>query len=310
MSEVRDPEVFRAVLESLPVGVYIEDRNGTILFWNQSAERITGHKRYEVIGHSQRENILAQCDGHNCPACGEKCPFDTRSIEGRERELRLCLRHKNGHPVAVVFRINPLRNLQGVVNYVVGSFEEPHAALRTANKSRPAVPAGGVDDTTGVANHGYIEFHLRENLAGFVQYQVPFGVMCLQLDRFERLRSAYGRQATDTMLRVITETLRNSLRPSDLLGHWGDDQFLTVLPNCGGRGAEMASERLQKLVAGAGIHWWGEQLSIATSVGYASAETGDTVESLVDRAQRSLKPSAPATRSATDVLAGGHGAGK
>ncbi|HTA25570.1 MAG TPA: diguanylate cyclase [Terriglobales bacterium] len=290
MSEVRDPEVFRAVLDSLPVGVYIEDRNGTILFWNQSAERITGHRRYEVIGHSQRENILAQCDGQCCPGCGKKCPFQESSIDGREQELRLSLRHKNGHPVAVVFRINPVRNPQGAVNYLVGSFEEPHATARTARDRRPPVPTSGVDETTGVANHGFVEFHLRENLAGLAEYHVPFGIMCLQLDRFEHLRSTYGRQATDTMLRVVAETLRNSLRPSDVLGHWGEDQFLAVLPNCGGRGAEIASERLQKLVAGAGIHWWGEQLSIVTSIGFAGADMGDTVGSLVERAQHSLKP--------------------
>jgi two-component system, cell cycle response regulator len=301
MSEVRDPEVFRAVLESLPVGVYIEDRNGTILFWNQSAERITGHKRYEVIGHSQRENILAQCNEQNCPACGEKCPFHQSAIDGRERELRLSLRHKNGHPVAVVFRINPVHNSHGAVNYVVGSFEQPHATVRTARERRPPVPTSGVDETTGVANHGFIEFHLRENLAGFAEYHVPFGIMCLQLDRFEHLRSAYGRQATDTMLRVVAETLRNSLRPSDVLGYWGEDQFLAILPNCGGRGAEKAAERVQKLVAGAGIHWWGEQLSIVTSIGYAGAETGDTVGSLVERARRSLKP-VPANGTSTAAV--------
>lgn len=290
MSEVRDPEVFRAVLDSLPVGVYIEDRNGTILFWNQSAERITGHKRYEVIGHSQRENILAQCNGQSCPGCGEKCPFHESSIDGRERELRLSLRHKNGHPVAVVFRINPVRDPQGAVNYVVGSFEQPHAAERVARDRRPPVPTSGVDETTGVANHGFIEFHLRENLAGFAQYHVPFGIMCLQLDHFEHLRAAYGRQATDSMLRVVAETLREGLRPSDVIGHWGEDQFLAVLPNCGVRGAERAAGRVQNMVAGAGIHWWGEQLSIATSIGYAGAEAGDSVEAMVERAQRSLKP--------------------
>jgi diguanylate cyclase (GGDEF)-like protein len=92
------------------------------------------------------------------------------------------------------------------------------------------------------------------------------------------------------MLRVAAETLRNGLRPSDIVGHWGEDQFLAVLPNCGGLGAEKAAERMQKLVAWAGIHWWGEQLSIVSSIGHAGAEAGDTVESLIERAQRSLKP--------------------
>jgi len=153
---------------------------------------------------------------------------------------------------------------------------------------------------------------LRENLAGLAQYHVPFGIMCLQVNHFEHLRAAYGRQATDSILRVVAETLRNGLRPSDVVGHWGENQFLAVLPNCGGRGAEKAAERVHKLVAGAGIHWWGEHLSIATSIGYAGAESGDTVEGLVERAQRSLKP-ASANRTAAagaGALAGGQSDGK
>jgi diguanylate cyclase (GGDEF)-like protein/PAS domain S-box-containing protein len=290
MSEVRDPEVFRAVLDSLPVGVYIEDRNGTILFWNQSAERITGHKRYEVIGHSRRENILVQCNERSCPMCGEICPFHQTEMDGGEHEQRLFLRHKSGHPVPVLFRITPVPDRSGALQHVAGSFHEPRAAMGILRDRRTPVPSICLDETTGVANHGFIEFHLRENLAGFAEYHVPFGIMCLQLDHFEHLRSAYGRQATDSMLRVVAETLRNGLRPSDVVGHWGEDRFLAVLPNCGGRGAEKASERVQKLVAGAGIHWWGEQLSIATCIGYADAEAADTVESLVERAQHALKP--------------------
>jgi len=312
MSAVRDPEVFRAVLDTLPMGVYIADRNGTILFWNQGAERITGHQRHEVIGHSRRENILTQCNEQDCPMCGEKCPFHDSAMDGRERELRLALRHKNGHPVTVLFRIHPVRDAQGAIQYVAGSFDEPRAAAGAGRDRRTPVPGNCVDETTGVANHGFIEFHMRENLAGFVEYHVPFGIMCVQVDDFDHLRAAYGRQATDSILRVVAETLRNGLRPSDVVGHWGENQFLAVLPNCGGRGAEKAAERVQKLVAGAGIHWWGEHLSIATSIGYAGAETGDTAKSLVERALRSLKP-ASASKTAVAgaaALAGGQSSGK
>ncbi len=288
MSEIRDPEVFLAVLDALPLGVYIADQNGTILFWNQGAERITGHQRYEVIGHSRRENIWAQCNEQDCPACGEKCPFRETAASGKD--LRLSLRHKNGHPVTVKLRTTVIHGPQAGVNLVAGSFDDSYAAEGAARARRTPVPASCVDETTGVANHGFIEFHLRENLAGFAQYHVPFGVVCLQIDRFEHLRAAYGRQATDSMLRITAETLRNGVRPGDVVGHWGEDQFLAVLPNCDARGAEKAAERIQKLAAGAGIHWWGEQMSIATSVGYAGAEPGDKVEAMVERTQHSLKP--------------------
>jgi diguanylate cyclase (GGDEF)-like protein/PAS domain S-box-containing protein len=307
MSEVRDPEVFRAVLDALPIGVYIADRNGTILFWNQGAERTTGRQRYEVIGHSLRENILAQCNERNCPLCGEKCPFRNATIDGRE-QVRLSLPHKNGHPVTVLFRINPVRDPQGTVQYGVGSFEEPRAAVEAGRGRRTPVPTTCVDETTGIANHGFIEFQLRENLAGFSEYHVPFSILYLQVDHFDHLRAAYGRQATDSMLRVVAETLRNGLRPSDVAGHWGESQFLAVLPNCGDLGAEKVAERVQKLVAGTGIHWWGEYLLIATSIGYASAAAGDTVEVLVERAQRLVKPAfASKPAAGAGVLAGGSG---
>lgn len=292
MSEVRDPEVFRAVLDSLGMGVYIEDRNGTILFWNQGAERITGHQRYEVIGHSHRENILVQCNERSCAMCGESCPFHPVKVEGGEHEQRLCVRHKNGRPVAVQLRITSIPDRRGEIEHVAVSFLEPRVLTGRVRNRRTSVPAMCLDETTGVANHGFVEFHLRENLAGFTAFHVPCGVICLQVDRFEHLRAVYGRQATDSILRVVAETLRNSLRPTDVVGHWGKDQFLVVLPNCGPQGAERARERVHPLLAGAGIHWWGEQLSIATSIGHAGAEFGDTIESLVERAQRSLRPAA------------------
>ena len=289
MSEVRDPEVFRAVLDAVGMGVYIEDQNGTILFWNQGAERITGHQRYEVIGHSHRENILVQCNERSCAMCGESCPFHPAKAEVGEREQRLSVRHKNGRPVPVLLRIIPIPGRSGAIAHVAVSFQEPRVTAGKVRNRRTSVPSICLDETTGVANHGFVEFHLRENLAGFTKFHVPCGVICLQIDRFDHLRAVYGRQATDSILRVVAETLRNSLRPTDVVGHWGEDQFLVVLPNCGPQGAEKARERVHTLMAGAGIHWWGEQLSIATSIGHAGAEVGDTIESLVERAQRSLK---------------------
>jgi PAS domain S-box-containing protein len=43
MSELRDPNIFRAVLECLPTGVYLVGSDGKILFWNDGGERITGY---------------------------------------------------------------------------------------------------------------------------------------------------------------------------------------------------------------------------------------------------------------------------
>jgi len=66
MSELQDPEIFRSVLDALQTGVSVADRNGKILFWNQGAERLTGHKQHEVVGRYCRDNILPHCNEQGC----------------------------------------------------------------------------------------------------------------------------------------------------------------------------------------------------------------------------------------------------
>jgi PAS domain-containing protein len=54
MSDLRDPEIFRAVLDSLQTGVLVAGRNGKILFWNQGADRMTGFMRHQALGHAPK----------------------------------------------------------------------------------------------------------------------------------------------------------------------------------------------------------------------------------------------------------------
>jgi GGDEF domain-containing protein len=76
--------------------------------------------------------------------------------------------------------------------------------------------------------------------------------------------------------------------PTDFVGRWSEGQFLAILNGCGESALQSVSERMHKLTAGATIHWWGQELSVAVSMGRASALVSDTIDSLVQRAQHEL----------------------
>jgi two-component system, cell cycle response regulator len=291
MPVLQDPEIFRNVLDSLQTGVCMADRSGKILFWNQGAERLTGHKQHEVVGRSCRDNILVHCNDQGCVACGAICPFTRTMVEGKSQEAKMQLRHKDGHPVHVLMRIAPLRDSRGSMIGLAESFDEQKFASDRDSNQQTLVEHGCMDETTGVPNHEFTQFHVRENLAGFARYQLPFGVIAIQVDQLDRFRAAYGRQARDAVLRVVAQTMRNAFRPSDFLGRWAEDEFLAILINCGSSGVEQTWQRIRKMVACAGLRWWSDELSVTTSVGYASAQPGDTIESLVNRVQGSLQQS-------------------
>jgi len=56
---IDDPQLFRHVLEDLPVGVYVVDRELRIRFWNHGAEQLTGYLAHEVVGHGLEEVVQA-----------------------------------------------------------------------------------------------------------------------------------------------------------------------------------------------------------------------------------------------------------
>jgi PAS domain-containing protein len=57
MLQLNDPEVYRGVLDSLRVGVYLVDRSGKILYWNSGAERITGYRGFaDLYGIARGED--------------------------------------------------------------------------------------------------------------------------------------------------------------------------------------------------------------------------------------------------------------
>jgi len=199
------------------------------------------------------------------------------------------LRHREGHPVHVLMRFAPMRDSHGSIIGIVESFDEQKFSSDRDRNQHILLEHGCMDETTGIPNREFTQFHLEENLAGFTRYQLPFGILCIQVDQFDHFRATYGRPAGDAILRVVAHTMRNSLRPGDFLGRWTEDQFLAILINCGCGGAEKAGERIRRVVTSAGLQWWGDQLSVTTSAGWGIAQAGDTVDALLGRAQDALQ---------------------
>ena len=111
------------LLDALPEGAYITDRDRRILYWNKAAERITGWASAEVIGRSCFENILCHIDKDGHPLCGkEYCPLHRSIVTEQPGELPLLIyaQTKSGRRVPVEVTVAPLRDEAG---HVVGGVE-------------------------------------------------------------------------------------------------------------------------------------------------------------------------------------------
>jgi len=287
MSPFDDSEIGRGILESVLVGLCVVDMQKKIVLWSDGAERITSHLRHEVIGHSCIREPLLHCDQPGCEFCSEDCPVARAMKTGHASEAIGFLRHKAGHQIPVRIRAVPVRNAHGSIIGAVETFDDQQFATSDHREESSRFP-GCIDSVTGVASHAIMQFHLRETLATFTEVQVPFGVLCFRIEGLDHFRSSFGPEAANSLLCMVARTLECALWKTDFVGRWSDGQFLVVLNECNQESLHSVRERVRRLLANDAIEWWGERRSLPVSIGHASAQTGDTIGSLMERVQSSL----------------------
>jgi diguanylate cyclase (GGDEF)-like protein/PAS domain S-box-containing protein len=289
MSVFHDFELCRSILETLPTGLCVVDAQKKIVFWSDGAERITGYPRYEVIGRSCVAEPLQYFIHPGDEPGSEHSPLSFAIKTGRPNDAIGFLHHKAGHEISIRTRAVPVRNTHGSIVGAVAVFEDQHEPAASANEPETRTRASRcVDEVSGAANRSMMQTLLRETLATFAEMQVPCGVLCFRLEHLEHFRARFGAEAASSLLRMVARTLESALWRTDFIGRWSDDQFLVILNNCREEALYFVRERIRRMLANDTLEWWGERLSVPISIGQAASLPGDTVESLLERACKSL----------------------
>ncbi|MFZ0760724.1 MAG: diguanylate cyclase [Candidatus Sulfotelmatobacter sp.] len=288
MPAFQDPEIYRDILDGLQIGVSVLDLQKKIVFWSDGAEQITGYARIDVLSHSCADNILPHCNQTSCEMCAGKCPMASALHDAEPVETMSFIHHKSGYRTQVHIWATPLRDKRGSIIGIIQTFEGEFAIHGPDANDRRMEEQGWLDEVTGLPNQAMMRSHLRETLGSFTELHVPFGVVCLEVHDLSQFRARYGQGAARSILQVLARTLRNTVWATDIVGAWSEDRFLVILMGCSEYALQSVSERMLKMMASATIHWWGEELSTAVSIGRTGALLGDTIESLLRRAQHEL----------------------
>jgi diguanylate cyclase (GGDEF)-like protein len=105
-----------------------------------------------------------------------------------------------------------------------------------------------IDQLTGVLNRQTILAELEKEIDRAARYGHQLSVVMVDLDHFKRLNDSHGHAAGDVMLRQVAEVLRSSLRSVDMVGRYGGEEFLIVLPETDVDAAASIAEKLRRHV--------------------------------------------------------------
>lgn len=156
------------------------------------------------------------------------------------------------------------------------------------------------DVLTGAANRRRVEFELDRRLTESARYGVPVSVILIDLDRFKAVNDQFGHDTGDQVLRETVQQLASALRSSDLLGRWGGEEFVIVAPGIDANDAAVLAERCRTLLATT-LH--PQVGKVSASFGVACFRQGDTLRTLLRRADEALYESKAHGRDRVSVAA-------
>ena len=283
-----DLEVYRTLLESMPNGVYMVDRERRILVWNEAAEKLSGYPREEVVGRRCDWDLLVHCDDNNATLCGAACPLLGTMTDGKPRVADVFLRHKGGQRVPVRVRAIPIREPNGTIIGAAEVFDERVPLPATEDHPNSEAVHDMDDPRTGIPDEDSMRRHLEGWLLDFAESHIPFALVLIGVEGVDELRKTHGAGAAEAILRVTAQTVAGNLRPADVAGCWSQDRFAVILADCPARALPRVAGMLHRIVSGAGILWWGDRVSLPASIGASAVQEGDTAEAMVERAEVAL----------------------
>lgn len=298
---IEDKVFYESLLDNLYDGVYYVDRNRNITYWNKSAERLTGYDQMSVLGRPCHDNILMHINEEGENLCKIGCPLAETMKDGRPREVGVYLHHRDGHRVPVSVRAAPIRDAEDRIIGAVEVFSDNSVGMELQRRVKALQKLALLDSLTNLGNRRYIEINLRSKLDEMRRYHLPFGILFMDIDRFKDINDTHGHIVGDEMLKMIARTLSGNLRPSDMLGRWGGEEFVAIIANLDEEGLYEIANRCRFLVEQSSLSTDGKKLRATISIGATLCQPEDTLDALMERADSLMYQSKLAGRNLVTV---------
>ena len=149
---------------------------------------------------------------------------------------------------------------------------EVGTALNNARQYRLAVDAADRDAVTGLFNHRAIHQRLDQQFDRALQMSHPLSIIMMDVDNFKLFNDTYGHPAGDQVLKRVAESLRQFCDKDGLIGRYGGDEFLIVLPDMTGQGAKLLAQTLHDQIKIEGFRKAGDERIIPVALSFGIAE--------------------------------------
>lgn len=273
-------------------GYYLVDSHQNYCIWSDGMPGITGLPVQSALGRTWQPmdvQLQSLTDDQPAPETRESTMLGQVLQSGRSLfATRLCRVSESRHLKVDVYSM-PIVDHSGHVFGAVQLLRSKSGVRRQSREYVELKLAATRDALTGVANRGQLETQLRHMIEDFHAQEGTrhLSTIFLDVDKFKRINDTYGHKVGDQVLVDLTRTLQNETYSSEVIGRYGGEEFVILCPDTDLDSAVRRAERLRLAIAKSSIGGI-STLNVTSSFGVSTARLGDTVHTILERADTCL----------------------
>ena len=174
-----------------------------------------------------------------------------------------------GGVLQLMFGIEEIERMKEVVPYVRVYLREAAPVLEAKRLMDTLRESNMRDAMTGLHNRRFLEEYTETLVAATQRRKSQMSILMLDLDFFKMVNDTHGHDAGDTVLKALAKVLTQSVRSSDMVIRYGGEEFMIILQDTDGDGAELVSEKIRAAVEALKVQLTGTVLQKTISIGLA-----------------------------------------
>jgi diguanylate cyclase (GGDEF)-like protein len=219
--------------------------------------------------------------------------------DGVSYEFRSRIRCRNNSIRHVLSRGEIDRGADGAIAAIFGMIQDvteqseqeqflDHARIAAEEAAAAARLASETDSLTGLPNRRQLLIVLERARDHAREQCLSLSIAMLDIDHFKRVNDTFGHVIGDRVLQRVARAASSALRGADMIGRFGGEEFIIVLPNASLDVAETIAERVRVAIETDTIDGFGDWPTVTASLGVASWQPGEATTTLLQRADEAL----------------------
>ena len=191
------------------------------------------------------------------------------------------------NPPRDVSSLTPTQSATYLLSFALSFFWSMGFILMVSQRLRnDLMEVATIDVLTRLPNRRATQAFLEKELSRAQRNQGEFAVLLIDIDNFKQVNDRWGHATGDAVLVKTASIFQSMIRRQDLVGRWGGEEFLVIVP--GPCDANVLAERLRHAIANAKYSHGTASFGITVSIGVACANSSDPIDEILKNADKAL----------------------